>query len=145
MTNKEILKAMVNGCSVCQEGKSYRKIVDYSVDADKSGSFSYTAGCIDDDHRYQSVPCDRLMCDANLSNTKLEKPVWSSPYTPDTVLQVMKGKTPVTVNGICYRRISRLSTVIDRAARTLRYSATCEDEHRNTVTARIEQVVISQN
>lgn len=142
MNNKAILKAMIAAIPVKQGDLPTGVVVDYSVNADRSGNFTYTAGCVDKRNKYWAVPCDELSCDSDLSAVTLVKPVWTSPYSPDMILQAMRETSAVTAGKFSYQRISRLSTVIDPSFKDLRYVAACEDAKGNIVVVKIDQVTI---
>ena len=143
MNNKEILKAMAEVLPVRHGERKFQRVVDYSANGDIYGTIRYTAGCIDERNMYWSMSSSELVCDIDLSNTNLKKPVWTSPYSSAKVIQAIKDKTPVTVGSYQFRRISRLSTIVDRVTGEYRYVAACEDLYGNIVVARVEQVSIT--
>ena len=142
MDNKSVMKAMVSAAKVKTDNQVFERIVDYTINADKDGKISYTAGCLDEKNHYWSVPCDDLICDVDLREVKYGKIPWGSPYTVETVLEAMKSATPVTAGNFRYHRIARLSVVVNRPQEDPRYTITCEDVRGNTVTVAAEQVRI---
>ena len=142
MDNKAVMKAMVSGAKVRTADRELERIVDYTINAAKDGTISYTAGCLDAKNHYWSIPCCQLNCDADLREVKYGKIPWGSPYTVETVLEAMKAATPVTAGNFRYHRIARLSVVVNWPQEEPRYTITCADIHGNTVTVAAEQVRI---
>ena len=70
MDNKAVMKAMVSGAKVRTADRELERIVDYTINAAKDGTISYTAGCLDEKNHYWSIPCDDLICDADLHGVK---------------------------------------------------------------------------
>ena len=142
MDNKAVMKAMVSGAKVRTADRELERIVDYTINAAKDGTISYTAGCLDEKNHYWSIPCDDLICDADLHGVKYGKIPWGSPYTVETVLEAMKSAVPVTAGNVRYQRIAKLSVVVTRPQSEPRYTITCADARENTVTVAVEQVRI---
>lgn len=144
MTNKEIVKAIFAGFPVTDGKVTYPEVIDYSINCGADGTFTNTAGCIDESRLYHSVPCDDLSCSVDLDKIRCRMPDWPCAFDAAAVKAAMQGKTPVMADSFHFAHMDKLSVtkMPGRPDERLRYVIHCVDEQGNGYSARAEHIVL---
>ena len=107
MNNKDIIRAMCKQIPVYTVDQQYKKVVEYCIAADDTGSVKFEAGCIDPEGVLRYVSSDSLQCDTDLGK-KLPKIEWNGKVSVEAALDAMKKSLPVSDGKFDYDRIKSI-------------------------------------